>query len=460
MKRSDIVFGILRVPVDFILLSAAALSAYLLRVSDTVSAVRAVEFEMSVVEFAPIAFGVSALLVGVMALTGAYTMRTSVALLRELSLVAITVSLAIMSLIVLLFLSLTSFDSRFIVVAGWVFAILFVCVGRIVVRAVRSFLLRRYGIGRTNVLLIGSGEEMDKAKRYLSALGGKSVAVAGELPVPHRELIERIVASRPVDRILMVNSYQQRDEIVRVIALCEGRGIQFSYVPDVFGSLLVEMDFDVARGIAVVSLRPTPLDGWGSVAKRTLDIGGALALLLVFSPAFIAIAFAIKWESKGPVLVSLTRVSRGKKFRLFKFRSMIDGAHELKGLLASYNERADGPLFKMTDDPRVTRVGAFLRKRRLDEFPQLINILKGEMSLVGPRPHEPEEVAQYADQHKKVFAVKSGITGFAQVNGAQDLAFEEEVKLDRYYIEHWSLKRDVAVLLRTLWIFLFSPTGV
>jgi exopolysaccharide biosynthesis polyprenyl glycosylphosphotransferase len=460
MKRSDISFGVARVGVDFILLSAAALAAYALRVSELVSDIRPVGFEMSVVEFAPLAFSVSVLLVGVMALSGAYSMRTAPSALREFSLVAITVSLGMMSLIVLLFLSLTAFDSRFITVVGWIFAILFVCAGRLGLRKLRSFLLRTYGIGRTNVLLIGSGEEMDKAKRYLSALGGKSVALAGEMPVPYRDLIERVIASRPVDRILMVNSYQQREEIVRVIALCEERGIQFSYVPDVFGSLLVEMDFDVARGIAVVSLRPTPLDGWGSVGKRVMDVCGVLILSIVFAPIFLAIAFAIKWESKGPVFVRLTRVSRGKEFRLLKFRSMIDNAHELKPLLAPHNERADGPLFKMADDPRITRVGAFLRKRRLDEFPQLINILRGEMSLVGPRPHEPQEVAQYGEQHKKVFAVKAGVTGFAQVNGAQDLAFEEEVKLDRYYIEHWSLRRDIAILLKTVWILLFSPTGV
>lgn len=460
MKRSDILFGIARVPLDFTLLTVSALLAYALRVSDVVSGIRPVGFEMTSIEFAPLAAAVSVMLVAVMALGGAYSMRHAPTILREFSVVATSLSVGMMLLIVMLFVSLTAFDSRFIALAGWTLAIILVCAGRFALRALRSYLLRTYGIGRTNILLIGSGEEMIKAKRYLSALPGKSIALAGEMPQPHPELIERVILSRPVDRILMVNSFHQRDEIVRIITLCEERGIQFSYVPDVFGSLLAEMDFDVARGIAVVSLRPTPLDGWGSVAKRTLDIVGACALFIVFSPVFAAIAFAIKWESRGPVLVSLTRVSRGREFQLLKFRSMIDGAHELKPLLAQHNERSDGPLFKISDDPRITRVGSFLRKRRLDEFPQLFNVLKGEMSLVGPRPHEPQEVAQYEDRHKKVFAVKAGVTGFAQVNGAQDLAFEEEVKLDRYYIEQWSLKRDIAILLKTLWIFLFSPHGV
>ena len=128
---------------------------------------------------------------------------------------------------------------------------------------------------------------------------------------------------------------------------------------------------------------------------------------------------------------------------------MIDNAHLLKKEMTQLNERNDGPLFKMKNDPRVTRVGRFLRRARIDELPQLFNVLRGDMSLVGPRPHEPEEVAKYEKHHKKLLTIKSGMTGMAQVSGSSDLSFEEEVKLDTYYIENWSPALDIKILLKT-----------
>ena len=134
---------------------------------------------------------------------------------------------------------------------------------------------------------------------------------------------------------------------------------------------------------------------------------------------------------------------------------MIDNAHLLKKEMTQLNERNDGPLFKMKNDPRVTRVGRFLRRARIDELPQLFNVLRGDMSLVGPRPHEPEEVAKYEKHHKKLLTIKSGMTGMAQVSGSSDLSFEEEVKLDTYYIENWSPALDIKILLKTL-VILFK----
>ena len=133
---------------------------------------------------------------------------------------------------------------------------------------------------------------------------------------------------------------------------------------------------------------------------------------------------------------------------MFKFRSMVDNASAMKKELLKHSERK-GPLFKMKNDPRVTKIGKILRKTRIDELPQFINILKNDMSMVGPRPHEPEEVAQYKKWHKKVLAIKPGMTGLAQVSGRSDLGFEDEVKLDTYYIENWSIKQDLQIIFKT-----------
>jgi lipopolysaccharide/colanic/teichoic acid biosynthesis glycosyltransferase len=174
---------------------------------------------------------------------------------------------------------------------------------------------------------------------------------------------------------------------------------------------------------------------------------------------FLIVAIIIKLDSKGPVFVKLKRISQKQEFGLYKFRSMIahdpDGSAEsLKSSLIVLNERKDSPLFKMKNDPRITRVGKFLRKKRIDEFPQLINVLKGEMSLIGPRPHQPDEIEKYEKHHKKVLLIKPGMTGMAQISGSSDLPFEEEVKLDTYYIENWTLSKDVYILLKTIIIFL------
>jgi len=201
--------------------------------------------------------------------------------------------------------------------------------------------------------------------------------------------------------------------------------------------------------VPLIEIKKTPLDGWGKIIKRAVDIFGSAVGLILFSLPFLLIGIIIKLDSSGPVFVKLKRVSQGKEFYLYKFRSMVKDAEELKKDLLQYNERQDGPLFKMKNDPRITRVGRIIRRFRIDELPQLINVFKGEMSLVGPRPHQPDEIVRYKKHHKRVLFLKPGITGLAQISGSSDLSFEEEVKLDTYYIENWSLGKDIYILLKT-----------
>lgn len=183
-----------------------------------------------------------------------------------------------------------------------------------------------------------------------------------------------------------------------------------------------------------------------------------ITILLILYPI---IGLAIKLDSAGPILVGLTRVSSGKTIRAYKFRSMKDGTHLQKyNELASLNERKDGPFFKIKNDPRLTRVGKVIRKFRLDEFPQFLNVLKGEMSLVGPRPHEPEEISHYPEQYKNLPLAKAGITGYSQVNGASSLPFLKELELDDYYLKNQSTFLDFKIIGKTLLILLSDPTAV
>lgn len=197
-----------------------------------------------------------------------------------------------------------------------------------------------------------------------------------------------------------------------------------------------------------------------SILKRVFDILVTIISLILFLPLFLLIAILIKLDSKGPVFVKLKRISKGEFFYVYKFRTMIEGAHQMKKNLAHLNERKDGPFFKIKNDPRVTKIGKILRKFRVDELAQLINVLKNEMSLVGPRAHELEEIEKYPEEYKIIPKVKAGITGLSQVSGASSLPFLKELELDKSYIANWSLWLDVKILLKTIWIFFSDPTGV
>lgn len=194
--------------------------------------------------------------------------------------------------------------------------------------------------------------------------------------------------------------------------------------------------------------------------KRIVDVVGALCGLLFILPLTPLIAFAIVWESGWPVFVRLARVSEGRSIRVWKFRTMVRGAHAMKADLAHLNERTDGPFFKIRHDPRLTRVGKFLRMVRVDEFPQFWNVLMGELSLVGPRPHEPEEMLRYPPEFKHLYDVKGGLTGLSQVMGASALPFLKELAYDAAYVRERSLWLDLKILLKTVLIFFTDPTGV
>lgn len=194
--------------------------------------------------------------------------------------------------------------------------------------------------------------------------------------------------------------------------------------------------------------------------KRFLDVVGSLSGLILSSPLWLFIALAIKLGNHGPVIIKLDRVSASKIVKVYKFRSMVVNAPELKPQLKHLNERTDGPFFKMRHDPRITKVGRIIRKFRLDELPQLINVLKGELALVGPRPHEAEEIKYYPPEYQHLPDAKAGVTGLSQINGASSLSFLKELSLDDYYLKNQSLWLDLKIIVKTIAILLFDPTAV
>jgi exopolysaccharide biosynthesis polyprenyl glycosylphosphotransferase len=200
----------------------------------------------------------------------------------------------------------------------------------------------------------------------------------------------------------------------------------------------------------MLTISNTPLNYLELRFKDLFDFLFSVFVVVVFSPLFVILALAIKIDSKGPVYFAQKRVGlRGRKFHVFKFRTMVTNAEELKTKLMQQNEM-DGPVFKMTNDPRITRVGRFLRKTSLDELPQFFNVLTGDMSVVGPRPPIPEEVKQYESWQLRRLSMKPGITCIWQVSGRNNIPFDEWMKMDLQYIDNWSLKLDFVIFLKTI----------
>jgi exopolysaccharide biosynthesis polyprenyl glycosylphosphotransferase len=272
----------------------------------------------------------------------------------------------------------------------------------------------------------------------------------GEPPVlgPVSALSAVLVEHR-IGRVILAPRNADADEILDAIRTVKGLGIKVSILPRLFEAVESSVEFDDLGAMTLLAVRQFGLPGSSRAAKRGLDIVGAAAALLVLAPVLAGIALAIRLTSSGPVLFSQTRIGRdGRAFRILKFRSMVAGADDLKAGLAHLNE-ADG-LFKIAADPRITRVGAFLRATSLDELPQLWNVLRGEMSLVGPRPLVAEDDRRVEGWQRRRLGISPGMTGAWQLLGSSRIPLHEMVKIDYLYIANWTLWSDVKILLRTV----------
>jgi lipopolysaccharide/colanic/teichoic acid biosynthesis glycosyltransferase len=269
--------------------------------------------------------------------------------------------------------------------------------------------------------------------------------------------MKRIVLKENVGEVIFILGDGLRQaELLELVSFCQTLAIGYYLVPDLSKAPKRHGWSRVFPQIPAMERSSGSRDSLTSISlKRILDLLVAVAGLVMFLPLGLLIALAIKLEDGGPVFYITRRIGKnGRPMRFYKFRTMVVGADRLKRQLLRYNERRDGPLFKMKDDPRVTRVGRLLRKHSLDEFPQLLNVLLGSMSLVGPRPHLPEEVAAYRDGDYLRLECIPGIVGLPQIAGRNTLGFEEWVGLDLQYRKTWSLVQDIRIMVRTARIIL------
>jgi exopolysaccharide biosynthesis polyprenyl glycosylphosphotransferase len=335
---------------------------------------------------------------------------------------------------------------------------------RLILRLVRAR-LRKRGIGVDRVLIVGAGEvgralmrnfvaqpeleyhvvgfvDDDPEKNQTDIGRFKALGDLAQLP--------RLLKELQVDEVIVTLPWTVRDKIIAIMNLCQRYNVSAKIVPDLFQLSLSRVAIDAVGGIPLIALREPRLGMVDDVIKRVMDLFFGFLLFLVAAIPMLIIAILIKLDSPGPILFRQKRIGRyGQEFIAYKFRSMREGAEQEQAALNDLNE-ARGPLFKIRDDPRRTRVGRWIRRMSLDELPQLWNVLRGEMSLVGPRPPMPNEVEQYQEWHKRRLDVRPGITGLSQVSGRSDLTFDETAMLDIYYIENWSPWLDLAILFKTI----------
>lgn len=460
MKKSELAFAVIQVPVDYIAVVGAAFLAYWLRVSTDLAGDGPLLFSFS--QYALIAFSVGVFWLILFALGGMYNLRRSQRAIDELYRSFLGVSAGTMAVIIVIFLlSEWFFSSRFIILATWLFAIIFVTLGRSIIRQIQVGLYRK-GIGANRIIVVGKNRASGIIVSSLTDPVKHGYEMLEVLPTPMnedatRKVIEslaRLHKQKKIDQIIQTDPLIPRIHMVQLIDFADEHKIVFKYAPDIFQTQATNIDVRPVAGIPLVELKRTPLDGWGRVAKRLLDIIVSAIFIIISSPVMLIIALAVKIDSPGPVFFSYKRIGQNEEpFTYFKFRSMVKDAHQMR-YQKEFREkvkdlRQGTPMIKYKDDPRITKVGKFIRKYSLDELPEFFNVFIGKMSLVGPRPHEPEEVAKYKKHHKRVLTLKPGITGLPQISGRSDLDFEEEVRLDTYYIENWSSLLDLSILFRT-----------
>lgn len=344
--------------------------------------------------------------------------------------------------------------SRLTIVIASTLAVILLWLERVIFKYLKRIIFKR-GIGTKNVIVLGDDESVniviDKLKNHPESgysiygrMGSRNMDELSNIPflgdIPH---LRDIISSNPIDIIILAFPIHDRDRVIDVLTACQNVPVQIMLYPDPYDILTSRIEYYDIDGLTLLGLKKFPFAYWNALTKRLFDIILTLFFLLVVTLPMLMVAILIKITSKGSVIYLQERVGEyGKVFKIMKFRTMKQHAEE-----------KTGPIFAHPNDRRVTKVGRILRKTSIDELPQLLNVLKGDMSIIGPRPERPnfvkrfvDEIPRYIERHK----IKPGITGWAQVHGLRgDSSIKERVKYDLYYIENWSIGLDVKIILKT-----------
>lgn len=357
-------------------------------------------------------------------------------------------------------------STRYIIFLYWLIFLVSVSIGRIAVRSIQRNLLIN-GVGRRNAVIVGFNEKAHKIHNSIVNHRGLGLDVQAYVAVKKEnvgkehlgikalditENIKEVVHQVNAKEIVIALEHYEDDVLMKVIEKIDDHNIGIKIVPDLYEIISGQARTMQIYGFPLIDIMPDLMPEWEKKVKRLIDIGISLLFLILTSPIMLLVSIAIKLDSKGPVFYKQERSGlNGKVFNILKFRSMIEDA-----------EKQSGPVWSTKDDPRVTRVGKIIRKLRLDEIPQVINVLKGEMSFVGPRPERPyfvEKLSKEIPLYKRRLRVRPGITGWAQVKHKYDESIEDvktKLRYDLFYIENISLRMDLKIIFRTVFVVLFG----
>ena len=447
---------------DLLALNLSFVLAYFLRYTLEVGGEIPGEFDVSYTDYIPVQMAMTCILLLTFLLKGMYRMPRGVSWVKELSAVLSATSVGIMLLFAAVSMDRYPASSRALFVYLWLLGVVAVATARTIHRLL-VMTLRRRGVGAKRVLVVGGNNALGRRIMHSIATERSAAAqVVGFVDLEQGDDFGRfrflgtikdipfLVNDLGIDEIVIALPAASHEQMLRIMDHCRHKGVSFRVVPDLYQLRLNRVDVDSVNGIPLIAVSESRIRGWNLLIKRAMDVVASVLCLTLFSPLLLLVGLAIKLDSPGPVLFRQIRVGKnGSPFTLYKFRSMRQDAEQQLDQLWEMNE-ASGPLFKMRDDPRVTRLGRLLRRTSVDEFPQMINVLKGEMSLVGPRPPLPSEVEKYEEWHLRRLEVAPGLTCLWQVSGRSEIPFDEMVMLDIYYIENWSLGLDLSILLRTI----------
>jgi exopolysaccharide biosynthesis polyprenyl glycosylphosphotransferase len=455
---------------DAILINVAFAIAYWIRYDLQWLRVVDPAFVVPLSVYVPFALILTVVLVLAYRRQGLYSLRQRISWFDELTAIINGTTTGIVIMVVLVFVSRPTFYSRLIFFYAGALISILLSLSRLIKNMWLKH-LRRRGIGVARAVIVGAGEVGRTVMRAMVAhpdLGYEIVGFVDDDPAKGTTDIGRfkglgsldnlavLVQDEAIDEVIITLPWQYHRKIMAIMAQCERENVRARIVPDLFQMTLSRMTITEMAGIPLIGVRQVHISPFTRLMKRAVDVAFSLLVLIFTAPLMGLIAMAIKLDSPGPVLFRQGRMGKGgKPFTVCKFRSMMIGADEQKELLRDLNE-ADGPIFKIKDDPRVTRLGRWLRRFSLDELPQFYNVLRGDMSIIGPRPPLPEEVTQYQPWHMRRLEIAPGITGLWQVSGRSELPFDEMALLDIYYVEQWSPALDLKILLRTVPTILFG----
>ena len=326
--------------------------------------------------------------------------------------------------------------------------------------AITASIWSRVGL-RRRVVLMGEARDVERLREVLDIQrGGIEYSIVGYVGAGTNDgllpylggatELDRVLGDVDIDELIVGDADVTERQLLDIVAVAHRRGVRVNVAPTTTEMLARRAQYLPGQAVPLFELRPPVFAGFDWLLKRTFDIVVASVLVVLGLPVWLLVALAIKLDSPGPAIYRSRRVGLGETgFEMLKFRTMRSDAAALQSELEDVNE-AEGALFKIRDDPRVTRVGQFLRRYSLDEIPNLINVVRGEMSLVGPRPLPLRDYELLEDWHRKRYLVLPGLTGLWQISGRADLGFDELVRLDFYYLDHWSIWLDIQVLLKTI----------